>query len=370
MGLCIQYLLVYQELAPPYIYVDDISLIRVPSPEAVIISENISGSPCPGEEANIEYTICSGEPLEEIELTIAFPPGMATFGANGDFTGPILIIPELEAQGNNYCSTVILNLLISEGIGPNTELPISLSLSGACVAENSQLLTALIIDGPLSADYDFSIEECGLVNFFSEGNSQDNHLWLFGDPPVATSSEFSPTYSFSDSGSYPVEHHVSNSCGFSSSSQTIVIADNPLPDPGFEAILASGTEQYSFLSLYHQPGDEHTWDFGDGSPEENGVEVTHTYLLPGTYTVTHTVVNECGSEVETITLTATGPIEGCASCNGSNTVGAPAGKPPSPKLSARAFYNQPAPPGLSAWKEAWSWKKIQATTSPIRLSGC
>src|SRR5699024_6432395 len=51
------------------------------------------------------------------------------------------------------------------------------------------------------------------------------------------------------------------------------------------------------------PPDEWEWDFGDGSTG-TGQITNHTYAEPGTYTVTLTVVDQCGCE-ETVSRNVT-----------------------------------------------------------------
>lgn len=45
-------------------------------------------------------------------------------------------------------------------------------------------------------------------------------------------------------------------------------------------------------------GDQ-SWDFGDGTPVESGISVTHTYDDPGSFTITHTVQGDCSSATTT-----------------------------------------------------------------------
>jgi PKD repeat protein len=63
-----------------------------------------------------------------------------------------------------------------------------------------------------------------------------------------------------------------------------------------------------FTPLYSNDKQSHHWDFGDGNTSnlENGY---NNYLTPGTYTVTHTIVDHCGNDdISTETVI----IEDCA----------------------------------------------------------
>ncbi len=66
----------------------------------------------------------------------------------------------------------------------------------------------------------------------------------------------------------------------------------------------------------------YNWDFGDGSPTSSDANPCHTYTTPGTYTVTLTASNPCGSSVTTQQICVTNPVipsftvdktSGCAS---------------------------------------------------------
>ncbi|MEO8771567.1 MAG: PKD domain-containing protein [Ferruginibacter sp.] len=69
------------------------------------------------------------------------------------------------------------------------------------------------------------------------------------------------------------------------------------------------------------PASSVSWDFGDGSPEGTGDTITHTYLLPGTYTVTMNVILVSGcsgvyqATVRVINPTGTFDYSGGNFCN-------------------------------------------------------
>jgi PKD repeat protein len=91
------------------------------------------------------------------------------------------------------------------------------------------------------------------------------------------------------------------------------------PNPAINAIPTSGNAPL-FVNLSDASGGgagtAWTWDFGDGSPTSPFQDTTHTYSDPGTYVVTLSVTNACG----TFTTDPGTTI----------TVGAP--PPPTPKL--------------------------------------
>jgi PKD repeat protein len=102
--------------------------------------------------------------------------------------------------------------------------------------------------------------------------------------------------------------------------ETTVIENEPVPDtevPGpeadFIADLQSGYAPLTvtFTDLSTGNPDNWYWDFGDGSTS-TGPNQEHSYLLPGTYTVTLTVSNAKGTDAETqeiIVSAPTPPVE-------------------------------------------------------------
>jgi PKD repeat protein len=56
--------------------------------------------------------------------------------------------------------------------------------------------------------------------------------------------------------------------------------------------------------------DSRTWTFGDGDATSTRRHPTHTYVDPGTYTVTLTVVNAAGTNVATVTISILGEWTG------------------------------------------------------------
>ncbi len=85
-----------------------------------------------------------------------------------------------------------------------------------------------------------------------------------------------------------------------------------IDDDSADATFSSNVDCLEVTFTSNNTGDTHSWDFGDGSPLSSDPNPPpHTYMSPGTYTVSHTVTDACGTTTETQTIT----VSSCFSCN-------------------------------------------------------
>src|SRR5205823_5837027 len=125
--------------------------------------------------------------------------------------------------------------------------------------------------------------------------------WDFGDG--GTSALQSPAHIYTVPGSYTVTLTVSTAVGDNTNSKFayVTVATPPVaPTVDFSASLTGG-----FVPLVVQFTDQsanggaaitsHTWRFGDGTTG-TGRTASHTYTVPGTYSVTHTATNSVGTD--------------------------------------------------------------------------
>jgi len=158
---------------------------------------------------------------------------------------------------------------------------------------------AFDIDNPLGCD------ETGDGTTIQFTDASDGVLtaseWDFGDgSPVST--ELSPSHFYALPGAYTVTLTVTTDCGVDDTTMVdAIIISGSLPVAEFVADVTAGTAPLvvNFSDLSTGEPLEWLWDFGDGSPSQTTSDVTHTYSEAGTYTVTLTVTNGCGEDVET-----------------------------------------------------------------------
>src|SRR2546422_153998 len=141
----------------------------------------------------------------------------------------------------------------------------------------------------------------------SGGTQPYKYSWDFGD--LGTGSGSSTNHTYQSAGSYSVTLSVTDAGGLiAKASRTITVnaplsarftysPSNPLPllPVTFTANASGGTSPYNY-----------SWDFGDRATA-TGASATHSYVLPGTYTVTLTVTDANGQTVttsQTITVLA------------------------------------------------------------------
>ncbi len=157
-------------------------------------------------------------------------------------------------------------------------------------ATSTQVITVLL--PPTAAFSAAPTEGCApLTVVFTNQSSADatDFAWTFegGTPPVST--DPNPTVVFEQPGVYTVILVATNAAGSSTSTTTIAV--NGPPTAGFTvqttglSVVLTNTSQNAVA--FH-------WDFGDGntSTEPNP---THTYALPGAYTIALRAENACGS---------------------------------------------------------------------------
>ncbi|MEX0968610.1 MAG: PKD domain-containing protein [Bacteroidia bacterium] len=144
----------------------------------------------------------------------------------------------------------------------------------------------------------------------TDNGSTYDYAWDFGDGNSATSRY--PRHSFADTGTYNVSVKITNGCGNDTTLSKMVKVGGNLPlstsDIDFDH---AGYSRYcpgDLVTFFHYMGNmDVSIDFGDGTaPTTDFVEIeieeeyfipiiTHTYSAPGTYTVTLTATNGCGS---------------------------------------------------------------------------
>jgi len=161
-----------------------------------------------------------------------------------------------------------------------------------------------LLGDDLNVDWSHVAAGSGAVSFTDNSTSTaaiTNWLWDFGDGN--TSTQQNPTHTYATDGNYTVCLTAVTACGVDSTCATVnvVICNNPTAaftetnnDPAFDFTDGSSTTGNVTYS----------WDFGDGNTSTMQ-NPSHTYIDNGTYTVTLTITDDCGSDTFTMDVTVT-----------------------------------------------------------------
>ncbi len=125
--------------------------------------------------------------------------------------------------------------------------------------------------------------------------------WDFGDG--ATSTEQNPTHTYDESGDFTVKLTVSNSEGSDTDEEVIVVKDVVgLCKAAFNVDKTAGFSplEVKFIDISNGNPTSWAWDFGDGAASSLQ-NPTHTYQVPGIFTVKLTISADCGADVITQT---------------------------------------------------------------------
>ncbi|MBX7093863.1 MAG: PKD domain-containing protein [Flavobacteriales bacterium] len=149
----------------------------------------------------------------------------------------------------------------------------------------------------------------GMTVNFQASAQYSSVLWQF--PDGTTSSQFELDKLINQSfANHSIYLTVTNGCGFDTTvqSQINIVSTMPVTDIDLFAppTVCTGGEFLFTADGNDSPPDNvtYTWDFGDGTTT-NDYSGTHIFANSGTYTITLTAVNACGSDsTQTMTVTA------------------------------------------------------------------
>lgn len=167
--------------------------------------------------------------------------------------------------------------------------------------------TTIFIGNPqeFSSSFTYSLA-CETLTFTSNNTSVGEGLtfeWDMGDGSLFTGSNV--TYSYSSVGTYTVTlTAIEPVCGTSEVFvQEVFVFDELIAAIGGDNL--TGCAPYTIEFVNNSQGSVFLWDFGDGSPPQNGQNVQHVYELPGEYTVTLIVqdnLSDCAGEETTTAM--------------------------------------------------------------------
>ncbi len=143
------------------------------------------------------------------------------------------------------------------------------------------------------------------ITFSNLSTNATSYLWTFPGGTPATSTAMNPTVVYNTPGIYDVTLDATNNTGTNTIVKNNFITINPNPVAGFTSVTNGATVNFTNTS---QHGNTYNWSFGDGNTS-TAASPAHVYTASGTYTVTLTATNNCGSNTSTqvvnITLSPT-----------------------------------------------------------------
>ena len=128
--------------------------------------------------------------------------------------------------------------------------------------------------------------------------------WSFGDGFFSADTAMQVAHIYTRAGTYRVTLSVTSvECGSSTDEHLIRVYDAPPTLSGLSVNPSGLSISYSVSASDYE---QIVWDFGDGYTATGVLSGTHTYANSGTYTVTVTAINACGTNESSVTIVITG----------------------------------------------------------------
>lgn len=196
---------------------------------------------------------------------------------------------------------------------------VQLTATNDC-GNNVTTKTVVVSAPPLAVFSAAPTSGCGPLSVQFTNQSTGNPTtfnWTFAGGNPSSSTEQNPLVVYNTPGTYSVTLTVSNGSGTNSSTQTNYITVNTVPTTGFTSNINGATVVFTNTSTN---ATSYLWNFGDNQTS-TAANPTHTYANDGTYTVTLTSTNDCGTTTSTQTVVivtpptagfSASPTTGCA----------------------------------------------------------
>jgi PKD repeat protein len=249
-----------------------------------------------GEPISVEFRVrgSGGMPTGEVVVTIS--GGNETCrGTLTDGNGSCELTPTVAGTGTNN------RRVITATYGGDAQF------SGGTDTDNHRVNPEPAPNQPPTADFRTFCEDAEPTCFFTnDSRDPDDGVftssWNFGDPnsgAANTSTETHPSHEFSAPGVYTVTLTVRDSDGATATISKQVTVNGPpannAPTASFTMTCDAATRTCSFAESSSDPDNDivsWNWNFGDGSTFVGKDPPPHTYLAPGSFTVSLTVADD------------------------------------------------------------------------------
>jgi len=180
--------------------------------------------------------------------------------------------------------TFTVTLTVNDGTANSTAATATVTISNQAPVANA--------GGPYAGVRNQAITFSGAVSNEPDGDTL-TYSWDFGDGSPAGSG-VAPTHAYATTGTFTVTLTVNDGTVNSTAATATVTISNQAPTANAGGPYSGVRNQavtFSGAASTDPDGDAltYSWDFGDGSPAESGVALTHAYTSTGTFTATLTV---------------------------------------------------------------------------------
>ena len=170
------------------------------------------------------------------------------------------------------------------------------------VMTQSDLFTVIPRPPTADAGRSYQAKEGEVILFDGSGSSDadgwiESYFWGFGDG--ATGIGVRPEHTYTQEGAYTITLTVTDNDGLTDTDTTQINVEDSEPTAAFSADPSWGEAplrvQFTDTSISYDGITQWRWNFGDGK-QSTEADVTYTYSVPGTYSITLTVKEADGDE--------------------------------------------------------------------------